>query len=966
MKIKYLILLAMSLSFCALGCACSKEQPKGAESSSSPTESSEQEEITVKEDPVLSVNQSAVTIGVGETFTLTADAENVEEPVFLWTVDGDAAQGIVTLSQSGNTATIKGVAVGETKLVASVEYDGHVYFKSVSVTVKESSDVTLVLSNNVGFDKDGYHVRLSTISTDAGDETSIVPIVTAYKNNAIVATEIEWQSADLTVAMTDGNKFVSVGEGKTSIIGSCEIDGTTYSVSVSVEVYRPTIALDEKFVIETENLSDFTIESEVRGNAKDVTYNGESVGSFDTQSKLVTLTKSKLPRAAAEMGENRQLVLETSLANYTVNIDLYTKIIRTKADFDGVAALAKIACPNSAALWDGYFVLGADIEYNAPFISKIADLDSLWVAVEGSWYNGGLYGFKGVFDGKGHKIEGISIDGGKNIASVFGVLHIDGVIKNISFTKASVTANSSFVCSAGGGTVENVYVQYDSMGQGVQHYEGDGSVNNYCGTFFSFKEPTATANVSNCVIDVTKATCNMDAEITVVGSEYVSIKNVFVIGGSEELRKASNATLSFASVLEFMQDSNAQNRYKNFNTDFWSLERGVPVSNTVYNEVYDKEVNFIKKLDYLVAGTSYQFSVDNDYFILSSDNPNVVINGNVATVLDSAANGEQAVITATSIFDETKVDTFSCTLSKVDFTNITDLTAEAEYAFYDMTVDTVYLAELGAKIPEEILYYVNEDYSTATYAEATGRKAVLAITKDKVYKINCMSVTKVIAEAEDLHYVRRDYTVYSYGNAGCYDGLLIGTFVLVNDIDCTGLSLPDTGKYWENSRGFRGTFDGRGYTISNLEVGANGLFGNLTHAIIKNVNFTDVRLVANQGSGAYVSLFATRVFDTTIKDVSMQFSSYVVGGGLMFFETTFDSTFTGLTINISGVSDVDCLTEWVYDENPPYLSVAKSTYSDITVIVADLNKIPAFAYGEDVIPYPDGFTFQDTEGNVKE
>ena len=226
-----------------------------------------------------------------------------------------------------------------------------------------------------------------------------------------------------------------------------------------------------------------------------------------------------------------------------------------------------------------------------------------------------------------------------------------------------------------------------------------------------------------------------------------------------------------------------------------------------------------------------------------------------------------------------------------------------------------------------------------------------------------MSVTKVLENAEDLHYVRRDYTVESYGNKGCYDGKITGTFVMIKDIDCTGLTLKDSGNYWENSRGFGGTFDGRGYTISNLSVSKNGLFGAVAYATIKDVKFTGVRLKADD-QGACVALFANRMFNTTIENVTMEFVEYVAGtdvyhtSGLMFYETSFDNLIKDVTIDISKVSDVAYITECFYEADVPYLSKEKSTYENVVVIVANKDQSPEFAFKqamggeEDIVSCP--------------
>jgi hypothetical protein len=553
-------------------------------------------------------------------------------------------------------------------------------------------------------------------------------------------------------------------------------------------------------------------------------------------------------------------------------------------------------------------------------------------------------------------------------------------VKNLSFTKASVAANSSLVCGAGGGTVENVYVQYDSVGAGAQHYESDGiSINTYCATFFGFKEPTITANVSNCVVDVTNATFNTATVIKLIGSEYASIKNTFLIGGSDDLQKASNATLSFDAMIDFVEDTNAQARYQSFDTEFWSLVKGVPVSKAVYEQVCAQGVTFQNSATCLVSGTSYKFPVDNSFVKLTSSNENVTIQSGIATVAQTVENGDTVTITATPIFDETKAVTITCSLAFVDTSSFTDLTSNDTTAYYDLTLDKVYFAELSENIEFDVLYYLNEDYSMATFGkDGDTAKALIAVTASHLYKFNCTSVTKVIESAEDLHYLRRDYTVASYGNEGCYDGKILGTYVLINDIDCTGLALKNSGRYWENSRGFAGTLDGRGHTIANLTVGENGFFGALAHATIKNVNFTGIRLVGKT-DGSAVALFANRVFNTTVENVKIEFVEYTAGesiyatSGLMFYETSFDCVFRNVTLDISKISGVKYLTECYYDSAVPYLSEKKSLYDNITVIVANLDECPVFAYKgalgtpEDIENYPEGcFHFQLPESQIKE
>ena len=147
MKNKHLVLLTILSALCLIGCSKSKGQPQGDSSTSSSEPPASSEEIVVIPDaPVVSVNQESVTICIGESYTLEASAENIDEPVFVWSIDGDSSLDVVSVAQTGNTAVITGLSEGETKLVASVERDGHVYFKTVQVTIKQDSEVSLVVS----------------------------------------------------------------------------------------------------------------------------------------------------------------------------------------------------------------------------------------------------------------------------------------------------------------------------------------------------------------------------------------------------------------------------------------------------------------------------------------------------------------------------------------------------------------------------------------------------------------------------------------------------------------------------------------------------------------------------------------------------------------------------------------------------------------------------------------------------
>ena len=134
------------------------------------------------------------------------------------------------------------------------------------------------------------------------------------------------------------------------------------------------------------------------------------------------------------------------------------------------------------------------------------------------------------------------------------------------------------------------------------------------------------------------------------------------------------------------------------------------------------------------------------------------------------------------------------------------------------------------------------------YAENEGTKVM--------YRVPVTVATKVIATGQDL----ADMYTLGGGLAGAeganvgytYDGY----FVLAGNIDCTGTAVHSYSIEWTGSNahfpeaGFHGTFDGRGYTISNLTVGDNGVFGILgKNSLVKNVAFTNITTDGLEGGG---------------------------------------------------------------------------------------------------------------------
>ncbi len=147
------------------------------------------------------------------------------------------------------------------------------------------------------------------------------------------------------------------------------------------------------------------------------------------------------------------------------------------------------------------------------------------------------------------------------------------------------------------------------------------------------------------------------------------------------------------------------------------------------------------------------------------------------------------------------------------------------------------------------------------------------------YNVNLEGYSGIFAKAEDLKVF---YTNTSYASV---DGSRAfrpidedkpiqrwdGYYVLANNIDASNYKHAKTGVELQarglqssyDPVGFHGTFDGQGYTVKGMEVGAYGIFGYLVDATLKNVAFADVKL-KNEN---YATVLSSRIVNSTLSDV---------------------------------------------------------------------------------------------------
>lgn len=566
--------------------------------------------------PVLVVDHDQISIAKGGSYTVTAKTKwkgnditsNVE---YSWSLGEGESGDIAGLAANGNQATFTGKEYGNAEFVVFATVNGVPLVQTVAVKVC-NADIVFGVSNlerGVG----GYSARLALLKLD---ETiiDIIPQITVYDANGVVdgaEAQMEWRiegDAQAVVRDDKTGKISAVAEGEARVIGSYE----NTDLVINVSVYRPQVSLDGTVYFETNKLLPKTkgvvdpakpAESgiAIAGLQGEVT--GAKLGSIDIFSSyddgenLLVINKNNLNTDRNILGETQTLVVDTDKAVYDISAKVVTLAIRTPDDLDSIAAVSADestywALKNDSTTeyvpyyWDGYYVLANDMDYMAnqdgrEFVTFI-DWNSLGIVKnpdhpDADWVDGRYLGFRGTFDGQGYNIDNFKL---KNVdtGGIFGVMATDGVFRNVSFTNAVNPGGTGLICSAGDGTIENVYIQCSSQTGGWN--------NNRSGMFYT-RDIINTAAVKNVFVD-TRLTYNEsntvgDGWIYAFGYAYPSSANyrgVYCVGTekayAEKYQGGTWVDNIYGAYNTYTDLRNSGVNFDEWAGDFWKIVNGFP------------------------------------------------------------------------------------------------------------------------------------------------------------------------------------------------------------------------------------------------------------------------------------------------------------------------------------------------------------------------------------------------------
>ena len=343
----------------------------------------------------------------------------------------------------------------------------------------------------------------------------------------------------------------------TSFVADCwEVVGGYYQFKLSIKIL-PDIYYRE--VVEGK----VSVEDIVSGEIKKVVYNGSVV---DGTSVEMTVDKTF-----------HLVTIVMSAATYRAKVFPVDKVITTAQELNEALNISTAAASGvTGTTIEGYYVLGNDIdgkdEDTGEYFDYKHSIDSTF-NIEGT-RNG--WGFKGVFDGLGHKISGLKL----NKHGVFGAIGAGAVVKNVAFTdlKFSAVGNiRTFVVaglingtSANKANLSDIYID-------VQSFNVEEATNGYAAVVCGWALYT---NFSNMIINYPEDLADLISTTSTKLAGYGSFAyynyggltatNVYVISPTK-------LGITINTVTQFTDGVLPVGDYDSFDNEYWDMTSGKPV-----------------------------------------------------------------------------------------------------------------------------------------------------------------------------------------------------------------------------------------------------------------------------------------------------------------------------------------------------------------------------------------------------
>lgn len=804
--------------------------------------------------PVLNTGKSELSLIESATYTLTPSVTfrgNGVTASFTYEV---ADSAVATVSDAG---VITAVKAGTTTVTVRSSYVGYSLEETVTVKVMENSSITLSDSS----------VSLATSKPDGTDylTSKTVTADVIDKGADGDAGNIVWSTGSDTVATVSGGVITAVGEGTTTVTATyVTTSGKTITATVAVEVIIPVVKYDGSFDWDLGVSPKVQLDvNAIAGKTSDSVVRVEVDGTAVTSS---VVDDKKIKLDGVTFGEKSVVVYFADIA-YDVKVVAASKIITNKAELEN---LKSYATQVSTGVWDGYFVIDNDIDMAGGHFSNIQ-----------GWMNAtnGTYGFKGTIDGQGHIISNV-VSGGET-QNLVGYLLADGTVKNIGFVNATLTGKSpTLVAFRSYGTIENIFAVAE---------RSVGSNNQFSGVIANLSH----ADMKNCTVYVNDTNISTGLVGSHVGNAettftFTNCWAVATLNGTDQGAKiGGGGTFKRINSIGQRTSIDALKNYKTkknidftkLDTTYWDITTyGVPVF-----KGFEKYVNAIAAINAPAevnggGGTVTLKANGRALFeIVGETTAATITSVGKLTTAETVAEDTVVTVRIKSEFDTTKYTDIQITVKKtlpketLSETFTADVTAPLTIAAdkFDGTISKVYYESTALDFTAtDGLTLAASEVAKIGYGET---KSIRVLTDRKDYTVNLDVYSKIITTKEDFLNMKSFLVAKTEFPGTRYDGRI----ALGANIDLGGEKFStmeahaSSGGSW-NSYGFRGTFDGKGYTVSNLggfngTSATYGIFGIVgADAVIKNVAFVNAII-----DGSACGLFSMRMHGT-IENVYVQ------------------------------------------------------------------------------------------------
>ncbi len=622
--------------------------------------------------PEIVCNQREYTIEDGEVLKFSVDTEWNKTPVeenvtYAVSFAEDSLLAKASIAVTGNEITVTSAGVESFNVIVSTTVRGIYTSKSIQVNVIKAKLKIQPTSAIFAPSKEGFKTSISTTSEFESDyvNSRSLDFIVVKGSEKLETVDIDWslsKEANGLVKIQDGN-VIGQKRGTAQIKGTATHNGETAEVQIVCEVIPPEAHLEETTVLDVSRLTRYTVQGELLGTLQDAEFQGKKVTTA-VRGKNLMFDKSAFTKKASLLG-NQQLVINTDIVRYTMDVEVYTMIIKdaqdlrdmkTHAATDDTEWSIRFEEERNSQFFDGYFILGNDIAFN-DVIESFTNTGTVW-GVQGKELDYSR-GFKGVFDGRGYTIDGLESCYNKyaetQSGGIFGYLAREGVVKNVTFTNAVLRGLNGFICAYGDGLIENVVVSYKKIGGDVKVSDVLGTGEDYraMATFFS-RGAGVNATVKNCIVDASMAEISYETAIyEKTGVEECDLnlfgKAVNVVGSyvlcsdAKVLEHAGNAT-KLSGFAELSQQASV---FEDYDKELWQFVNGTPMLTSMATASQTvTSLQFVDTKDTLFGGFSMPVRLDNPYVEIEvSDVAGVSYKNGILTATDEA-KGEQVTLTA--------------------------------------------------------------------------------------------------------------------------------------------------------------------------------------------------------------------------------------------------------------------------------------------------------------------------------